>query len=361
MKGLILSGGLGTRLRPITHTSNKHLIPLANKPMIYYPIETLKNAGITDIGIIVGHTEEKIREVKDAIGDGSKFGIKITYIEQDAPRGLAHAVKVARGFLVNDNADKKFIVHLGDNILKGGIKKYVDTFKNGDLDAMILLKDVPNPQRFGVAEIKDGKIIRLIEKPITSPNNLALVGIYFFNEAIFNEIDKLKPSWRNEYEITEAIQGLLDDGSKVDYRIIDAEWWKDPGDAEGILEANTLLLDEIISSNKGKIEEGADIQGKVSIGDGTIVKKGATIKGPTIIGSNCIIGGNSVIGPYASIGDQTVVENAWIERSIVIGEAKIDCETKITDSVIGRKVNIVPSDKTKSSRLIVGEHSFIAL
>lgn len=363
MKGLVLSGGLGTRLRPITHTSNKHLIPLANKPMIYYPIETLKDAGITDIGIIVGHTQEKIKEIKDVIGDGSEFGVNVTYIEQDAPRGLAHAVKVAKEFLLRDNHDKKFVMHLGDNIIKGGIKKYVGSFKNGNVDVTILLKDVPNPQRFGVAEIKDGKLVRLIEKPIVAPNNLALVGVYMFNESIFDSIDTLKPSWRNEYEITDAIQGLIDSGKKVAYHIIDAEWWKDPGDAEGILEANRLLLEDLVPFNKGLIEEGAVVIGKVGIEEGAVVKKGSSIRGPAIIGKNCVIGENAYIGPYTSVGDNTTVENAEIESSIIIGDSKINCRQRIIDSLIGRKVTIEQASKNlpRASQLIIGEHSFVKI
>ncbi|MBI1978596.1 MAG: glucose-1-phosphate thymidylyltransferase [Candidatus Aenigmarchaeota archaeon] len=364
MKGLVLSGGKGTRLRPITHTINKHLIPLANKPMIHYPIETLRNAGITDIGIIVGHTEEKIKEIKNAIGDGSQFGVKVTYIEQDVPGGLAHAVKVAKEFLMTDNPDKKFILHLGDNIVKGGIKKYVESFENGDMDSIILLKDVPNPSRFGVAEIKDGKIVRLVEKPTVAPNNFALVGIYMFNDSIFDPIENLKPSWRNELEITDAIQGLIDSGKKVVHHIIDVEWWKDPGDTEGILEANSLLLDDIIPFNKGTVEEGAVIIGKVGIDEGTIIKSGSSVKGPALIGKNCVIGKNAYIGPHTSIGNNTVIENAEIESSVIIGDSKISCKQRIIDSLIGRNVTISEASENLprgASQLVVGEHSVVKI
>lgn len=363
MKGLILAGGHGTRLRPITHTSNKHLIPLANKPMLYYPIETLKDAGIVDIGIVVGHTEQRTREIKEAVGDGSKFGIKVTYIEQDAPRGLAHAVKIAKDFLTTDNDDNKFVVHLGDNILKGGIEKYVEQFKKSDADCAILLKSVPEPNRFGVAEIKDGKVVRLVEKPGEPPSNLALVGIYMFNKSIFDSIEKLKPSWRNEYEITEAIQGLIDSGKKVVHHVIDAAWWKDPGDPAGILEANALLLDELKPFNKGTVEEGVNIIGKVGIDEGSIIKSGCSIRGPVIIGKNCVIDGNAHIGSHTSIGDNCIISNVEIESSILIGDSKIDCKQKIVNSVIGRNVTISSAKKNflKACQLVVGENSFVVI
>ncbi len=362
MKGLILAGGHGTRMRPITHTTNKHLIPIANKPMIYFPVEAMKEAGITDIGIIVGHTEQKIREIKEAIGDGSNFGIKVTYIEQDEPRGLAHAVKVAKDYLTSDNPDNKFVVHLGDNILKGGIKNYVEKFKDNS-DCTILLKNMPNPNRFGVAEIEDGKVVRLVEKPKIPPSNLAVVGIYMFNNSIFDSIEKLKPSARNEYEITEAIQDMIDSGKKVTHHVVDAEWWKDPGDPQGILEANRLLLEDIIPYTKGIVEEDVSITGKVCIDENTVIKSGSSIRGPVVIGKNCIIGENAYIGPYSSIGDNSIIENAEIESSVIIGNVKINCKQRIMDSLIGRNVTISSSDKIlpKAVKFVVGENSLITI
>ena len=363
MKGLILAGGYGTRLRPITHTSNKHLIPIANKPMLYYPIQTLKVAGITDIGIIIGHTEQRIREIKEAVGDGSKFGINVTYIEQDAPRGLAHAVKVAKDYLTSNNDDGKFVVHLGDNILKGGIMNYVEKFKNGNADCTILLKSIPEPNRFGVAEIKDGKVVRLVEKPKVPPSDLALVGIYMFNNSVFDSIEKLTPSWRNEYEITEAIQGLIDSDKKVVHHIIDAAWWKDPGDPSGILEANRLVLDELVPFNKGTVEEGATVVGKVGVEEGSTIKAGCSIRGPVVIGKNCVVGENAYIGPYTSIGDNTLIENAEIESSIIIGDSKINCKQRIIDSLIGRNVTISSASKNlpKACQLVIGENSSVSI
>ncbi len=363
MKGLILAGGHGTRLRPITHTSNKHLIPLANKPMLFYPIETLKEAGITDIGIIVGHTPQRIQEIKDAIGNGSQFNIKVTYIEQDAPKGLAHAVKVAKEFLTSNNNDGKFVVHLGDNIVKGGIKKYLEKFSDPSIDSVILLKSIQNPNRFGVAEIKDGKLVRLVEKPRIPPSDLAMVGIYMFNNSIFESIENLQPSARNEYEITDAVQGVIDRGKNVHHEIVDAEWWKDPGDPSGILEANRLLLDELKPSNKGTIEDGATIIGKVNVDEGSVIKKGASVRGPAAIGKNCVIESTAYIGPYTSIGDNTTIENAEIESSIVIGDSKINCKQRIVDSLIGKNVNISEASGTPSKivQLVVGEHSFVKI
>lgn len=363
MKGLILSGGHGTRLRPITHTSNKHLIPIANKPMLFYSIETLKNAGITNIGIIVGHTEQRIREIKEAVGDGSQFGVNVTYIEQDAPRGLAHAIRVAEDYLTTNNPDGKFVVHLGDNILKGGITEYVEKFKDASIDSIILLKSVPNANRFGVAEIKDGKVVRLVEKPKIPPSDLALVGIYMFNNSVFDEIDKLKPSARNEYEITESIQGLIDSKKNVVHYVIDAEWWKDPGDPDGILEANSLILDELVPLNKGTIEDGAVVVGKVSIDEGTVIKSGCSIRGPVVIGKNCVIEENAYIGPYTSIGDNCSIKNAEIESSILMSDVKVECKQRIMDSLIGKNATIVSPNRSlvNACKLVIGENSFVAI
>lgn len=363
MKGLILSGGHGTRLRPITHTSNKHLIPIANKPMLFYSIETLKKVGITDIGIIVGHTEQRIKEIKEAVGDGSQFGIKVTYIEQDAPRGLAHAVRAAKDFLTANNPDGKFIVHLGDNIIKGGLNKYIESFKDSGTDCTILLKSVENANRFGVAEIKNGKVVRLVEKPKTPISNLALVGVYMFNGSVFDVIDRLKPSARGEYEITEAIQGLIDSGKNVTHYVIDSEWWKDPGDPDGILEANRLILDELVPINKGVIEDGANVIGKVSLDEGTVIKSGCSIRGPVIIGKNCVIDEDAYIGPYSSIGDNCTIKHAEVESIIVMNDAKIECKQRIMDSLIGKAVTITSPNRklVNACRLVVGENSFIAI
>lgn len=360
MKGLILAAGHGTRLRPLTYSTNKHLIPLANRPLIEYGIEALKNSGITDIGIIVGHTDERVQEIKNVLGDGSKYGVKFTYIFQDAPRGLAHAVKVAQSFLTENNPDRKFVVHLGDNIIKGGINDFVSHFKNSQNDALVLFRNVPDPQRFGVAEFENGKLIRVIEKPRVPPTSFALVGVYFFTDAVFPSIDKLKPSWRNEYEITEAIQNLIDIG-KVDYKIIEKSWWKDPGDPSGIIEANHLILDDLESVNKGIIENGVTVIGKVRIEEGAVIKNSSVVKGPAVIGTNSVVD-SAYIGPYSSIGNNVVVKGAEIESSIIMDGARIECKKRIIDSLIGKDATISDSTTTPSGlKLVLGERSNIRI
>jgi len=260
MKGLILSGGHGTRLRPLTHTGPKQLIPVANKPVLFYAIEDLKEAGVTDIGLILGTNMPE--KVKEAVGDGSKFGVNITYIMQGEPKGLAHAVAVAQDFVGED----PFIMYLGDNILKSGIKEFVEGFEESDYQARILLQPVDNPRQFGVAELDDkGNVINLVEKPEHPKSDLALVGIYLFKSSIFDVISRIKPSWRGELEITDAIQELLNTELKVDSHIVKG-WWKDTGKPEDVLDANHLILDVLESEDNGEVEEGAKISGRVYIG-----------------------------------------------------------------------------------------------
>ena len=367
MKGLVLSGGHGTRLRPITYTSNKHLVPLANKPMLFYPIETLRDAGITDIGIIVGHTPQRIREVEDAIGDGSELGVNVTYIEQDAPRGIAHAIKSAQGFLTSDNHNGKFVVHLGDNILRGGIKPYVERFAGPKVDAFALFSHVPELERrlntWGSPVIENGRLVRIIEKPASRTNDLAFVGIYGLDGAFFDAFDQLKLSPRNEYEISDAFSALIGMGKDVQYYVLDGQWWKDPGNTEGVLEANALLLDELKPYNRGRVEEGATIIGKVGIEEGAVIRAGATVRGPAIIGRDCVVGSKSYVGPYTSVGDGTTIEDAEVEYSVIIGGCKIDCEDRIANSLIGRNVRVVSAQKNvpSSVQLIVGENSVVSI
>jgi glucose-1-phosphate thymidylyltransferase len=359
IKGLILSAGHGTRLRPLTHTSAKQLIPIANKPIIFYAIEDLKNAGINDIGIIVGHTEDRIKNIKETIGDGSKFGVSITYIEQDAPRGIAHAIGLAEKFIGNE----PFVTYLGDNLLKGGITDYVIKFKNSDYDAGILLAKHKTPERFGVAVMNGDKIVGLIEKPKNPPSNFVMTGVYLLKPTVFDVIKKLKLSWRNELEITETIDKMIKSNKyKVMVQKVNG-WWKDTGKPEDILEANQLVLSELKPFNKGKIEEGVTIRGKIAIDEGTVIKKGSFIRGPSIIGKNCIIGPNVYIGPYTSIGDNTIIKNGEIESSVIVGDTVIECNKRITDSLIGKNVNIVSADDNipKSYKLVLGENSFISI
>jgi len=366
MKGLILAGGHGTRLWPITHTQSKQLIPIANKPIIFYCIEDLKNAGINDIGIIVGHTPERIKHMKDTIGDGSRWDVKITYIEQDAPRGLAHAVLVAKKFMGDDD----FIVYLGDNILKGGIKEFVKKFKKSKAHSNILLTEVDDPSRYGIACLMQDEVISLVEKPkaTEAPSNLAIVGIYGFKPTIFDSIKKIKPSWRNELEITDAIQHLLESKRSVKASLVNG-WWKDTGKPEDILEANQLVLSDLAAfnievKNRGTIEDGVNIRGNVIIGEKTVVKKGSSIRGPVIIGDDCIIGPNTHIGPYTSISDRTEIIGGEIECSIILGNTKIDCKNRIVESLIGAGSYITSADGEsgpKGHKLTVGQNSKICL
>ncbi|MEM2870738.1 MAG: glucose-1-phosphate thymidylyltransferase [Thermoplasmata archaeon] len=357
MKGLILSGGRGTRLRPLTHTGPKQLIPIANKPNILYCLEDLRDAGITDIGVILGDVmPEKVREL---LGDGSAWGVKLTYIVQGEPKGIAHAVGCAQEFM----GSEPFVVYLGDNVLKGGIKRMVEEFEREGYDALVALSRVPDPQRFGVAELDEkGNIIRLVEKPKEPKSDLALVGIYFFRSSIFDMIKELKPSWRNELEITDAIDMLVQRKYRVRAHIVTG-WWKDTGKPEDILEVNHLILDDLQPYNKGTLEKDVIIKGRVGIGEGTRVLAGTVIRGPVVIGRNCTIGPNTYIGPYTSIGDGTVIEGGEIEASIVVGECKISCGRKIVDSLIGRGCSILPANRERPEgvRLVVGENSVLKI
>lgn len=357
MKGLILAGGSGTRLRPLTHTGPKQLIPIANKPNVLYCLEDLRDAGITDIGVILGNNmPEKVREL---LGDGSKYGVRITYIVQGEPKGIAHAVGCAEEFM----GDEPFVVYLGDNILKGGIRYMVEEFAQSDCEALIALCPVEYPEKFGIAEIdEEGNIISLIEKPKNPKSNLAMIGIYFLKKSIFPIIRELKPSWRNELEITDAIDQLHKRTGKVKARIVKG-WWKDTGRPEDILIANHLVLETLEGRNEGLLEENVKIIGRVSIGEGTVIKNGSVIRGPVIIGKNCVIGPNTYIGPYTSIGDRTTIINGEIESSIVIGDAIIECNRKIVDSLIGAGCRISSSDNSipKGCRFIIGENSQLIL
>jgi glucose-1-phosphate thymidylyltransferase len=356
MKGVVLHGGAGTRLRPLTHTGPKQLIPIANKPMSLYAIETLRHAGVIDIAVVLGSLgPEKVQEY---YGEGDKFGVKITYIHQGEPKGIAHAVKLTESFVL----DEPFVVFLADNILKGGIQEMVDEFEKSQAAAEIALCHVRNPRNFGIAELKDGKIARLIEKPKDPPSDLALVGIYLFRKPIFNAIRRLQPSWRNELEITDAIQTLLDDGLDVQHRLVKG-WWKDTGLPEDVLEANQLVLSELSSYNRGRLENNVKISGIVCIGERTVVRAGTTLRGPLIIGKNCEIGPGCYVGPYTSVGDNTVIRGAEVENTIIMGDCKIECEKRIVDSLIGRNTQIMDSAKTlpHGSRFIIGENTSLSL
>ncbi len=357
MKGLILSGGHGTRLRPLTHTGPKQLIPLANKPNILYCLEDLREAGIVDIGVILGDVMPE--KVKELLGDGSNFGVRVTYIVQGFPHGIAHAILCAKEFV----SGEPFCVYLGDNVLKGGIGPMVEDFLANRYDAEIMLCRVPNPEKFGVAEL-DGQnhILSLAEKPKAPKSDLALVGIYLLRDNIFPIIGRLKPSGRNELEITEALDELRKSGARLKAHLVSG-WWKDTGRPEDILEANHLLLDDIEGRVEGTVEAGARVDGRVRIGPGTVVKAGSAIRGPAVIGKDCTIGPNTYIGPFTSIGDGSVLVGADIEASIVIGDVVIETPHKIVNSLIGRHTVVKPADHSlpKGQRLIVGENSTLFL
>ncbi len=355
MKALVLAGGHGTRLRPLTFTFSKQLIPVANKPVLFYALEDIQQAGITDVIINVAPYSKK--DIMDAVGDGSNFKLKIKYNEQDEPRGIAHAVKIARNLINNE----PFVLYLGDNIFKEGIKKLVEEFEQTDNDCMILLSRVKNPERFGVVEMDEGRVVKLIEKPTNPTSDLAMVGIYFFKQNIFDSIEKLKPSWRNELEIVEAIQNLVDWGFKVKAKIVEG-WWKDTGKPEDLLEANRLILDDIKYLNEGNIEDNVKIEGKIKIGKGTIIKTGTVIRGPTIIGENSEIGPMTYIGPYTSVGANVIIRGGEIEHSIIMEGARIFSKKRIIDSIVGKNsfidaVNEIPN----GHRLIIGEKSYLSL
>ena len=308
MKGLILSGGKGTRLRPLTYTSAKQLVPVANKPVLFYGLEAMAGAGITEVGIVVGDTAAEIRS---AVGDGSRWGLKITYIDQDAPRGLAHAVLISQGFIGTD----PFVVYLGDNLLNKGIKPFVDRFLAERPAAQILLAHVPDPQMFGVAELQDGRVVRLIEKPKEPKSDLALVGVYLFGPEVFDSVRRIRPSFRDELEITDAIQDLIDRGLEVHPDVVDG-WWKDTGKLEDMLEANRLILDTIARRVEGDIDAESRIEGKVIVEPGAIIRH-SVVRGPAIIGARAKIL-HAYVGPFTSIMNDVEIRASEIEHSIVL-------------------------------------------
>jgi len=356
MRGVILHGGYGTKLRPLTHTGPKQLIPVANKPISQYVLEDLRNSGIREIAIVLGGIYPE--KVKEHYGNGQKLGVKIKYMHQDEPKGIAHAVSLCEEYVNNE----PFIVYLGDNLIKGGIKHFVRKFENSTYDTMILLCKVKTPQQFGVAKFdQNGKLVQLIEKPKEPPSNYALTGIYFLKPVVFEMIKQLKPSWRGELEITEAIQLLLEKGYNVGYEIVQ-DWWKDTGSPEDILEANRLVLDELKPEIKGKIKNDASIQGRVFIGKNTTIKENALIRGPAIIGKNTTIEPNVYIGPYTSIGNNCAIKRGEIENSIIMDNCTININDRITDSLIAPYSKIISNNNTPhGKKFIIGERTYIEL
>ena len=353
MKGLILSGGKGTRLRPITYTSAKQLVPVANKPVLFYGIEYMAEAGITDIGIVVGDTRE---EIKAAVGTGERWGVHITYIHQDAPLGLAHAVKIAQPFLGED----RFVMYLGDNMIEGGFAPFAKEYLAGGYNCEVLLKRVSNPQQYGVAVVEDGVVKRLVEKPREAISNLALVGIYMFDHNIFEAVNNIKPSWRNELEITDAIQYLLDHGCSIHAHELSG-WWIDTGKMEDILEVNRLVLDRLPAQVEGYVDSDSRIYGKVVLAK-TAEVINSVIRGPVIIGEDTRIV-NSYIGPFTAIHYGCTITNSEIEHSIILENSQLlDLPGRLEDSLIGRNVEIGRSPiKPKAYKMILGDHSKVGV
>ncbi len=353
VKGLILSGGAGTRLRPITHTRAKQLVPVAGKPVLFYGIEAMAAAGIREIGIITGDTGA---EIEAAVGDGSAFGVEVTYIPQSAPLGLAHAVLTAEPFL----GDSPFCMYLGDNLLRDGVAGFVDRFREGSADAMILLQHVPNPSEYGVAELADdGSVHRLVEKPKEPQSDLALVGVYLFTPAVFDSAKALEPSWRGELEITDAIQGMVDRGLRVEPHVVTG-WWKDTGQLADMLEANRLVLDAIDSDVQGTVVD-SKIEGRVVIQAGATVER-CHIRGPVVICAGATVR-DAYIGPYSAISEDAHVERAEMEHAILLERSSIiGIDTRIEDSLIGADCRITRSDAIRSAnRLLVGDGSRIEI
>lgn len=353
MKGLILSGGKGTRLRPITHTNAKQLIPVANKPILFYGIEALVAAGIKDIGIIVGETRQ---EIISACGDGSRWGARFTFIDQPDPLGLAHAVLVAESFLQDD----RFIMYLGDNLVVEGVSSFVEEFEKNQPNAQILLEHVDNPSQFGVAELENGKVVRLVEKPKEPKSDLALVGVYLFDKNIFDAARGIKPSFRNELEITDAIQYLIERDFDVIPHTITG-WWKDTGKLEDLLEANRLVLDTFEQRCDGAVDPNSAIVGKVVLEEGSQIVN-SVVRGPAIVGKNTRIV-DSFIGSFTSIYHDTVIIESEIEHSVVLANCHLESiRVRVEDSLIGNNVRIVRSNaKPKALRFVLGDNSEVGL
>jgi len=352
MKGLILSGGYGTRLRPLTYSQQKQLIPVGNKPILFYAIEDVLEAGVIDIGIIVGPNKEQVIETVKS----KEWDVNIEFIYQSEPKGIAHTIMIAEEFLNNE----PFVMYLGDNILKEGIMEHVSDFLDSDAEASILLTEVPNPEEFGVAQLNENnEVIALIEKPKEPPSNFAVIGIYMFRPAVFQAVKEIKPSWRNQLEIVDAIQWLINHGYVVKSAFVKG-WWKDTGRPEDIIHANRLVLDELKETkNMGNLEK-SKINGRVVVEESTIIEN-SSIKGPAIIGKNCKIV-NSYIGPYTSIGDDCEILDTEIEDSVVMEGAKIKGIKRVVESLIGRGAKVTRNEALpKGHRLVIGDNSQVRI
>ncbi|MGH8866898.1 MAG: glucose-1-phosphate thymidylyltransferase [Actinomycetes bacterium] len=353
MKALVLSGGAGTRLRPITHTSAKQLVPVANKPVLFYGLEAIRDAGITEVGIVVGDTEAEIRA---AVGDGSQFGLHVTYLRQHAPLGLAHCVLIARDFLGEDD----FVVYLGDNFIVGGITALVDEFAAGDMDAQILLTTVPDPTQFGVAELDEsGRVVGLEEKPKDPKSDLALVGVYMFRAAIHDAVRAIEPSGRGELEITDAIQRLITEGRHVRSHLVSG-YWKDTGRVEDMLECNRTVLETFEADVRGSVDADSEIVGRVVVEPGAQVVR-SVVRGPAVIGVGTRVV-DSYVGPYTSIAHDCLVQDTEIEYSILLSDSTVRGVSRVEHSLIGREVEVVPAPRMpQAHRLVLGDHSTVQL
>lgn len=353
MKALVLSGGKGTRLRPITYTGAKQLVPIANKPILAYVIDNISKVGIKEVGVII--SPETGDEIKDTMGDGSRWGVKITYIMQAVPKGLAHAVLTGKDFL----GDDPFVMYLGDNLIGCGIEKFVQTFHDTKSDAVILLKAVENPSSFGVAEVdKNGKIVRLEEKPKEPKSDLALVGVYIFSKEIHKAISRIKPSARGELEITDAIQELVSSGNPVYSHVLDT-WWLDTGKKDDLLAANTIALDEWFKRKiLGTVDASSQITGRVTVEAGAVIRN-STLRGPIVVGEGAVIE-DSFIGPFTSVGANTRIKKSIIEHSVILSGAEVSHIDRMEDSLIGRNTKIIKCHhKHEALRLMIGDDSVV--
>lgn len=373
MKALVLAGGRGTRLRPITHTSAKQLVPVANKPVLFYGLEAIRDAGIKEVGIVVSDPREMLEpdrrsgqmltvmvnsqaEIRAAVGDGSAFGLKVTYIEQEAPLGLAHAVKISESFMAGD----PFVMYLGDNLIKDGVTPFVQEFEREKPNAQILLAHVKTPWEFGVAELEGDRVVRLEEKPKQPRSDLALVGVYLFDKTIFDAVRAIKPSKRGEYEITDAIQHLITSGQRVRSHVITG-WWKDTGKVEDMLEGNRMMLGAIDTDIQGTLDAETAVEGRVVVGAGTVIER-SRLRGPLIIGKNARIV-DAYVGPFTSIGDAVELQHCEIEHSIVLERSKLqDVPRRIESSLIGKEVVVCGTDtRPRTHRLMLGDSSRVEL
>jgi glucose-1-phosphate thymidylyltransferase len=373
MKALVLAGGRGTRLRPITHTSAKQLVPVANKPVLFYGLEAIRAAGITDVGIVVSDPREMLApdprtgqsttvmvnsqaEIRAAVGDGSRFGLAVTYIEQSAPLGLAHAVKIAQPWVQDD----PFVMYLGDNLIKDGITPFVREFQEERPNAQILLAHVKTPSEFGVAELEGERVVRLEEKPARPKSDLALVGVYLFDRTVFEAVNAIQPSRRGELEITDAIQHLISSGRTVRSHVIGG-WWKDTGKVEDLLEANRMMLAQLETNNLGRVDADTQIEGAVQIGAGTIVEH-SRLRGPLIIGAGARIV-HAYVGPFTALGDGVELDHAEIEHSIMLERSRIlNLPHRVESSLIGRDVVVCGKEsRPRAHRLMLGDSSRVEL